>query len=64
MLVGMGTVFSFLTILVFGMSAMSRIAMQFSQSATENNASDGSPSDEEVAAITAAIAQHRNNTTK
>jgi oxaloacetate decarboxylase gamma subunit len=59
MLVGMGTVFSFLTILVFGMTTMSAIAMRFSRSATDDGASD-----EEVAAITAAIAQHRNNSTK
>jgi len=59
MLVGMGTVFSFLTILVFGMSTMSAIVIRFSQSRTDDGASD-----EEVAAITAAIAQHRNNSTK
>ena len=59
MLVGMGTVFSFLTILVFGMSAMSAIAMRFSRSTTDDDVSD-----EEIAAITAAIAQHRNNSTK
>ena len=59
MLVGMGTVFSFLTILVIGMSTMSAIAMRFSQATTDDGVSD-----EEVAAITAAIAQHRNNTTK
>jgi oxaloacetate decarboxylase gamma subunit len=59
MLVGMGTVFSFLTILVFGMTTMSAIAMRFSQSKTDDGASD-----EEVAAITAAIAQHRNKSKK
>jgi len=59
MLVGMGTVFSFLTILVIGMTTMSAIAMRFSQSTTDDGASD-----EEVAAITAAIALHRNNSTK
>jgi len=59
MLVGMGTVFSFLTILVIGMSTMSAIAMRFSLSTTDDGASD-----EEVAAITAAIAQHRHNLTK
>ena len=49
MLVGMGTVFVFLTILVIGMSMMSAITKKFS---TVN------VSDEEIAAITAAIAQH------
>lgn len=59
MLVGMGTVFAFLTILVIGMSMMSSIAMRFTLVE-----SDDDPSEEEIAAITAAIAQHRNNTTK
>lgn len=59
MLVGMGTVFSFLTILVVGMTTMSAIAMRFSRSTTDDGASD-----EEVAAITAAIARHTNNSTK
>jgi len=59
MLVGMGTVFSFLTILVIGMSMMSSIAMKFTQVE-----SDADPSEEEIAAITAAIAQHRNKMTK
>lgn len=59
MLVGMGTVFSFLTILVVGMSVMSSIAMRFAPVE-----SDDDPGEEEIAAITAAIAQHRNNTTK
>jgi oxaloacetate decarboxylase gamma subunit len=59
MLVGMGTVFVFLTMLVLGMSTMSAIVMRFSRSSTDDDASD-----EEIAAITAAIAQHRNNSTK
>lgn len=59
MLVGMGTVFSFLTILVIGMTMMSSIAMRFTRVE-----SDDDPSDEEIAAITAAIAQHRNKMTK
>jgi Na+-transporting methylmalonyl-CoA/oxaloacetate decarboxylase gamma subunit len=53
MLVGMGTVFVFLTILVIGMSMMSVIATKFSSANASGNASE-----EEVAAITAAIAQH------
>jgi len=59
MLVGMGTVFAFLTILVFGMSTMSAITLRFTRSAASDDMSD-----EEIAAITAAIAQHRNNSTK
>lgn len=53
MLVGMGTVFVFLTVLVIAMTVMARIIGRLTPPA-----SDG-PSDEEVAAITAAIAQHR-----
>ncbi len=59
MLVGMGTVFTFLTILVFGMSTMSAITMRFTRSMASDDATD-----EEIAAITAAIAQHRNNSAK
>ena len=58
MLVGMGTVFTFLTILVAGMSLMSSIVMRFAPVAIDD------PSDEEVAAITAAITQHRNKKAK
>jgi oxaloacetate decarboxylase gamma subunit len=54
MLVGMGTVFSFLTILVLAMSLMSNIVVKFAASGSDD---DVSP--EEVAAITAAIAVHR-----
>ena len=54
MLVGMGTVFSFLTILVMAMSAMSAIAVKFVATSIDENVSP-----EEVAAITAAIAEHR-----
>jgi oxaloacetate decarboxylase gamma subunit len=54
MLVGMGTVFVFLTLLVMSMSVMAGIITRLSQVAEEGI------SDEEVAAITAAIAQHRN----
>jgi len=59
MLVGMGTVFTFLTVLVIGMSVMSMIAMKFTSVATGDDVNE-----EEIAAITAAIAQHRKNTTK
>lgn len=54
MLVGMGTVFSFLTILVMAMSLMSNIVVKFATSGSDDDASP-----EEVAAITAAIAVHR-----
>ncbi|MBT8088120.1 MAG: OadG family protein [Gammaproteobacteria bacterium] len=54
MLVGMGTVFVFLTILVAGMSAMAAIVKRFLPSAMPADISD-----EEVAAITAALNQHR-----
>jgi len=59
MLVGMGTVFTFLIILVIGMSVMSSIVMRLTPVESDND-----PSEEEIAAITAAIAQHRNNTHK
>ena len=53
MLVGMGTVFVFLTLLVAGMSLMSTIIRRLTPTTAEL------VSDEEVAAITAAIAVHR-----
>lgn len=56
MLVGMGTVFSFLTLLVIAMSLMSAIAIRFGVAKSE-----GGVTEEEVAAITAAIAVHRRN---
>ena len=54
MLVGMGTVFVFLTLLVMAMSLMARILK------SSTPMTDAGVSDEEVAAITAAIAMHRN----
>lgn len=54
MLVGMGTVFVFLTLLVAMMSVMAQVVQRLTP-----GAKDG-VSDEEVAAITAAITQHRN----
>jgi len=54
MLAGMGTVFVFLTVLVIFMGLMSRLLMRF-QSVPDT----GNPSDAEVAAITAAVARHR-----
>ncbi len=52
MLAGMGTVFTFLTVLVFAMTMMSYVVKRLQIVATD-------PSDEEVAAISAAIARHR-----
>jgi Na+-transporting methylmalonyl-CoA/oxaloacetate decarboxylase gamma subunit len=54
MLVGMGTVFVFLTLLVMAMTLMARTLKRWTP-VTETGVSD-----EEVAAITAAIAMHRN----
>jgi sodium pump decarboxylase gamma subunit len=59
MLVGMGTVFVFLTMLVLGMSAMSAMVSKFAPSASGDEISE-----EEIAAITAAIARHRNKTAR
>jgi Na+-transporting methylmalonyl-CoA/oxaloacetate decarboxylase gamma subunit len=55
MLVGMGTVFVFLTALVLAMTAMAGIVKRMTPRVEET------VSDEEVAAITAAIALHRKN---
>ena len=52
MLAGMGTVFVFLTVLVIAMSLMSMAARRLQPVSSEL-------SGEEVAVITAAIAQHR-----
>lgn len=52
MLAGMGTVFVFLTALVIAMTLMSLAVKMLRGTASD-------PSDEEVAAITAAIEQHR-----
>jgi oxaloacetate decarboxylase gamma subunit len=53
MLVGMGTVFVFLTLLVIMMSVMAWIVLRLRPAAEEGVGA------EEVAAITAAVAQHR-----
>jgi oxaloacetate decarboxylase (Na+ extruding) subunit gamma len=54
MLVGMGTVFVFLTLLVLAMSVMAQVIQRLTPAAEEG------VSDAEVAAIAAAITQHRN----
>lgn len=56
MLVGMGTVFVFLSILVTGMSVMALLVQRFLPETADSDVSD-----EEVAVITAAIARHRNS---
>jgi oxaloacetate decarboxylase gamma subunit len=58
MLVGMGTVFVFLTILVFATTAMSKLVSRFFPPEKVPVVVEG-VSSEEVAAITAAIARHR-----
>ncbi|MDH3547683.1 MAG: OadG family transporter subunit [Gammaproteobacteria bacterium] len=54
MLGGMGTVFVFLTILVVVTSLMSRLVMKFEIGTTRADITD-----DEIAAITAAVAAHR-----
>lgn len=54
MLVGMGTVFVFLTALVIVTTLMSRLVMRFQPKPTAADITD-----EEVAAISAAVTQHR-----
>ena len=54
MLVGMGTVFVFLTALVIAMTLMSRLLVSTHPANTPAGVSD-----EEIAAISSAIAQHR-----
>jgi oxaloacetate decarboxylase gamma subunit len=54
MLVGMGTVFTFLAVLVVAMSGMSFIIRRLTPSADSADTAD-----EEIAAISAAINQHR-----
>ncbi len=56
MLVGMGTVFLFLSLLVAGMSLMALVVRRLTPTSPGAGATD-----EEVAAITAAIAMHRKN---
>ena len=57
MLVGMGTVFVFLTALVIAMTLMSRLVRRFQPAASPADATD-----DEVAVIGAAIAAHRRRT--
>jgi oxaloacetate decarboxylase gamma subunit len=57
MLAGMGTVFVFLTALVFAMIVMSRLAMRMQPDSVVAHAAESN--DDEIAAIAAAIAEHR-----
>jgi len=54
MLAGMGTVFVFLTALVIAMTIMSKVVMRLNPPATPAGVTD-----DEVAAISAAITAHR-----
>jgi len=54
MLAGMGTVFVFLTALVIAMTMMSRLVVRLQP---EHDGADSA--DDEIAAITAAITEHR-----
>ncbi len=58
MMVGMGTVFLFLTLLVFATVAMSRVVGHFFPSVDESTRNP-SVREEEVAAVTAALVLHR-----
>lgn len=57
MLVGMGTVFVFLTALVAATRLMSALVLRRPEAATP--ARGAGPTSEEIAAITAAVARHR-----
>ena len=59
MLIGMGTVFLFLTILVLATHVMSRTIARFAPVPPPRRSSVLGDSDEEVAAISAAISEHR-----
>jgi oxaloacetate decarboxylase gamma subunit len=54
MLAGMGTVFVFLTVLVIAMTLMSRLVARF-----QPTREGAGTADDEIAAIAAAIAEHR-----
>ena len=56
MVAGMGTVFVFLTVLVFATAGMSTLVRRFTPTPTVEEAG---VSDDEVAAITAAVARFR-----
>lgn len=59
MLAGMGTVFVFLSLLVGAMTGMSSLARRFEPPADSPASGAAGPSEEEIAAIGAAISMHR-----
>jgi oxaloacetate decarboxylase gamma subunit len=59
MLAGMGTVFVFLTLLVIMMTLMSKLVLRF-----QSSSDTAGPSDDEVVAISAAVARHRRKLTR
>lgn len=64
MLVGMGTVFFFLTVLVFATLAMSALVKRFLPEVQTTNPTAQSHGDEEVAAIAVALHTHLNQPRK
>ena len=59
MLVGMGTVFVFLTTLVLATTGMSRLVLRFAPVPIADTLPGAAAEAEEIAAITAAIARYR-----
>ena len=60
LIAGMGTVFVFLTLLVFATKGMSALIQRLSPPAAADSAARaGGPTPDEIAAISAAISHHR-----
>ena len=59
MLVGMGTVFVFLTALVLATASMSRLLQRFLPAPPPSAGPESGPTPEEVAAISVAVARYR-----
>jgi len=59
MLMGMGTVFAFLILLVFSMNIMSKIVIVMEHNETNTDEVDKIPDNKLLAIISAAIHQHR-----
>ena len=60
MLIGMGTVFTFLTVLVVATTLMSKLTQRLQPQPVLTQGESNNPSAQEMAAIAAAIHQHRN----
>jgi oxaloacetate decarboxylase gamma subunit len=60
MLIGMGTVFSFLTVLVVATTLMSKLTQRLQPQPVLTQGESNNPSAQEMAAIAAAIHQHQN----